>query len=447
MARDRIEQAHTRAGCGVECAVLFINCDRFRQINDTLGHDVGNEVLAMLAGRLSGTLRRAAAASSAGLADRGEALMARLSGDEFVVVLDNLRAPGDAHAVAQRLLDAAAQPYFTGGHRISCGISIGVVLEAQLSGDADAVLQHASLAMAEAKRAGGSRCLTFDPAMRDRVLRRSDIESELRRALLEDQLYVEYQPVVELQSAAGDAALAGCADDIAPAGCAGVEALVRWRHPTRGFVPPLEFIGVAEECGLIGAVGHFVLSTACRQFVAWQQQLGALAPRQLAVNLSRGQVGQDGFMDSVKAALRDSGIAPAQLQFEVTESLAVQDEALQDRLRELRAIGLTLALDDFGTGYSSLASLHLLPVDTIKIDRSFVNEVVESQHHRVLIEATVRVAESLQLGTVAEGIETAAQADALRRLGCRKGQGYHFSKPLSAAGLAQWLQRERPPPD
>jgi EAL domain-containing protein (putative c-di-GMP-specific phosphodiesterase class I) len=292
----------------------------------------------------------------------------------------------------------------------------------------------------------------FDPAMRERAVRRGDIESELRRALAESQLYVEYQPVVELQGAAGDIAQAGCAGDIpqsvcaadiAQSGCAGVEALVRWRHPTRGVVPPLEFIGVAEECGLIGALGHFVLSTACRQFVAWQQQLGALAPRQLAVNLSRGQVGEAGFVESVKAVLRDSGMTPAQLQFEVTESLAVQDEALQEALRELRAIGLKLALDDFGTGYSSLASLHLLPVDTIKIDRSFVNEVVESQHHRVLIEATVRVAESLQLGTVAEGIETLAQADALRRLGCRKGQGYLFSRPLAPAALSQWLQRER----
>jgi len=291
--------------------------------------------------------------------------------------------------------------------------------------------------MAEAKRAGGSRCVFFEQTMSDLAVRRGEIENDLRRALLEDQLFVEYQPVIDLQTPAGDAAQAGCA---------GVEALVRWKHPTRGIVPPLEFIGVAEECGLIGALGHFVLSTACRQFRAWQQQLGACAPHQLAVILSRGQVSQAGFVDSVKAVLRDSGIAPGQLQLEVTESLAVQDEVVQTYLRELRGIGVMLALDDFGTGYSSLACLHLLPVDTIKIDRSFVSEVVESRHHQVMIEATIRVADSLQLGTVAEGIETAAQADALRLLGCRKDQGYHFSKPLSAAGLTQWLQRDGPPP-
>jgi diguanylate cyclase (GGDEF)-like protein len=435
-ARDRIERsmASARAGSGVGCAVLFINCDRFRQINDALGNAVGNDVLAMMDERLRGTLRRVAVASPAVPTDRGDALVARLSGDEFVVVLDNVRAPSDANVVAQRLLDVTAQPFITGGHQISCSISIGVVLGEQVQGDADAVLQHASMAMGEAKRAGGSRCLFFDPAMRERVVHRGELESDLRRALLEDQLFVEYQPVVELQRAAADAAKTGCA---------GVEALVRWQHPTRGAVPPTEFIGVAEECGLIGAVGQFVLSTACRQFVAWQRQLGVRAPRQLAVNLSRGQVGQAGFVDSVKAALRDSGMAPGQLQLEVTESLAVQDEALQEHLRDLRGIGVALALDDFGTGYSSLASLHMLPVDTIKIDRSFVSEVVESQHHRVLIEATIQVADSLQLGTVAEGIETAAQADALRQLGCRKGQGYYFSRPLSAADLLKWLQRDR----
>jgi EAL domain-containing protein (putative c-di-GMP-specific phosphodiesterase class I) len=201
----------------------------------------------------------------------------------------------------------------------------------------------------------------------------------------------------------------------------------------------MEFIGVAEDCGLITALGEFVLDTACRQFVAWKSALGERAPRLLAVNLSRGQLGQPGFIASVERVLQASGMNPSQLQLEVTESLAAQDETVRACLVGLKELGLTLALDDFGTGYSSLASLHLLPVDTVKIDRSFVSEAVTSAHHRVLIEATVRVARSLDMGTVAEGIETAGQAAVVRSLGCEKGQGYLFSKPLQAAELTQWL--------
>jgi EAL domain-containing protein (putative c-di-GMP-specific phosphodiesterase class I) len=265
--------------------------------------------------------------------------------------------------------------------------------------------------------------------MQQRAMQRSGLESDLRQALALGEFFVVYQPVVGLQ---------GAGDGFDRA--AGVEALVRWQHPRRGLVPPAAFIGVAEECGLIGELGGFVLATACRQFVEWQAALGSRAPRLLAVNLSRGQLAQAGFLASVEAALTASGMPPAQLQLEVTESLAAQDEGVRDSLMALKALGLTLALDDFGTGYSSLASLHLLPVDTVKIDRSFVSEAVTSAHHRVLIEATVRVARSLRMGTVAEGIETEGQAAVVRELGCQKGQGYLFSKPLAAADLALWLQ-------
>jgi EAL domain-containing protein (putative c-di-GMP-specific phosphodiesterase class I) len=223
---------------------------------------------------------------------------------------------------------------------------------------------------------------------------------------------------------------------------AGVEALVRWRHPVRGVVPPFEFIEVAEQCGLIGALGDFVLTTACRDFVRWQGLLGPAAPKLLAVNLSRAQLAQPHFAASVHATLRDTGMQPSALQLEVTESLAAQDQEIQLRLHELKAVGVTLALDDFGTGYSSLSSLHLLPVDTVKIDRSFVCQADTSAHHRVLIEATVKVAQSLGMGTVAEGIETEEQARAVRELHCAKGQGYLFSRPLLDAALVEWV-RER----
>jgi EAL domain-containing protein (putative c-di-GMP-specific phosphodiesterase class I) len=261
-----------------------------------------------------------------------------------------------------------------------------------------------------------------------RAARRADIETELRHALVDEQLFVVYQPVVGL--------LADGATDHS----AGVEALVRWQHPVRGIRPPFEFIQVAEECGLIGAVGDFVLARACRDFMRWRAELGERAPRLLAVNLSRAQLGQPGWVGVVRSILQESGMAPDQLQLEVTESLAAQDLEIQQRLHELKALGIRLALDDFGTGYSSLSSLHMLPVDTVKIDRSFVCQADTSHHHRVLIEATVKVAQSLGMDTVAEGIETEAQSVAVRERHCSKGQGYFYSAPLTAAALAEWVR-------
>jgi diguanylate cyclase (GGDEF)-like protein len=399
-------------------AIIYINCDRFKQINDTLGRATGDEVLGLMADRLRSTLRQYTRGGRYAVI---ESVAARMDGDEFVVVLSDLKLLEDVHVVTQRLVDVLGQPYAIRTHQLHCTVSMGVVLRPQVTGDAATILQDASIAMVEAKRAGGARYVIFEPAMQERAARRSGIESDLRRAIVQQELFVVYQPVVGLQGSSGEVDRS-----------AGIEALVRWRHPTRGTIPPIEFIGVAEESGLISELGEFVLEAACSQFMQWQQQLGSRAPRHLAVNLSRGQLDNPGFVASVQR------MRPADLQLEITESLAAQDETVQLRLHDLKALGLTLALDDFGTGYSSLASLHLLPVDTIKIDRSFVTEAVTSAHHRVLIEATVQVAESLQMSTVAEGIETEEQAAVVQRLGCQKGQGYFFSKPLSAAEIVQW---------
>ncbi|BDT66644.1 hypothetical protein os1_08070 [Comamonadaceae bacterium OS-1] len=430
VALERLQRAMERGPeePGYAFAVLYLNCDRLQQINNTQGHAAGNEVLSMLSDRLRTTLR---ARNRLGQPHGGEQMAARVGGDEFVVVLDDLEQPDDVHVVAQRLLDVLAMPYGIGAQQLHCGVSMGIVLRAQTRGDADAVLQCASIAMVEAKRAGGGRYVVFEPDMYARAAQRSGTEAELRLALAEEQLFVVYQPVVGLL---GPARADGSVDR-----SAGVEALVRWQHPTRGVVPPFEFIGVAEECGLICALGDFVLATACRQFVQWQTALGASAPRLLAVNLSRAQLAQPDWVAFVAEVLRSTGMAPGQLQLEVTESLAAQDEAVQTCLHALKALGLTLALDDFGTGYSSLASLHQLPVDVVKIDRSFVSQSATSHHHRVLIEATVRVAHSLGMGTVAEGIETEAQAAIVRTLQCEKGQGYLFSKPLRADDLVRWI--------
>ena len=405
-------------------ALLFMNCDRFRQINDALGQAAGDRLLVQIGARIRAALRPPS--------DRidpkgGGQMAARTGADEFAVVLDGLRRREDAERVATRLLDALGRPYLLDGQDVTCKLSLGLVWSFDTGAGAGEMLRDASIAMVEAKRAGGARCVVFETAMRERAARRADIESDLRQALVDDQLFVVYQPVV------------GLGPDGATDHAAGVEALVRWQHPTRGVVSPFEFIPVAEESGLIGAVGDFVLRRACRDFAAWQRALGTRAPRLLAVNLSRAQLTEPGWADVVRDVLDEHGMRPDQLQLEVTESLAAQDQLVQGRLHELKAVGVTLALDDFGTGYSSLSSLHQLPVDTVKIDRSFVCQADTSHHHRVLIEATVKVAQSLGMSTVAEGIETEAQAAAVRAQACAKGQGYLFSRPLTSNALLEWL--------
>jgi diguanylate cyclase (GGDEF)-like protein len=411
-------------------ALLLMNCDRFRQINDALGQASGDRLLVQVGERLRATLRPPTDRIDPNAG--GGQMAARVGSDEFAVVLDGLRRREDAERVAARLLDALARPHQVMGQVLTCKLSMGLVWSDDAGEFADDMLRDASIAMVEAKRGGGARCVVFDPAMRQRAARRADIEADLRRALLEDQLFVVYQPVVGLR------------DDGATDFGAGVEALVRWQHPQRGLVPPFEFIPVAEESGLIGALGDFVLRRACRDFAAWQSALGERAPRLLAVNLSRAQLGEARWPATVREVLQQNGMHPSQLQLEVTESLAAQDQQVQQRLHELKAIGITLALDDFGTGYSSLSSLHQLPVDTVKIDRSFVSQADTSHHHRVLIEATVKVAQSLGMSTVAEGIETEAQAAAVRAQQCAKGQGYLFSRPLTSSALMEWLRASMP---
>ncbi len=424
---DRVQRAlsHAQRHPGYGFAVLFMDFDRFKQVNDTLGHAAGDELLRQIGRRIEDTLRPGDAVARVASEVH---TAARLGGDEFVVVLEGVRSADEARLVAERLLEVLARPYQLGSHTVQSSASIGIVA-ADRTADlgkhtADDVLRDADTAMYEAKRGGRGRCVMFDTAMHERVVRALETENDLRRALRDGELFVVYQPVVEMASG----------------GAVGVEALVRWRHPTRGVVPPVEFIALAEECGLIDAIGQQVLQAACRQFARWRSELGALAPREMAVNLSRAQLKMPGLVPEVRWVLEQNGMQPQELQFEVTESLAAQDERVQATLRELKALGVRLALDDFGTGYSSLACLHQLPVDTVKIDRSFVSHAETVEYHRVLIEATIRVAQTLGMTTVAEGIETAGQAALMARLRCDRGQGYLFAKPLPAAELARWLQ-------
>ena len=436
--REQLDAMLKRAGAhadGPQFALLFLNFDRFRQINDTLGQALGDRLLVTLADELLAAMAERGLGMPPGArridaAAGNSHLVARVGGDEFVVLLDGLRQPEEAERAALRLLDVLARPHMVAGREVPCRASIGVFWGAGAGGDADAVMRDASIAMIEAKHAGGARHVVFETAMRESAARRADIEDQLRTALAEEQLFVVYQPVVGLNAD-------GSTDH-----SAGVEALVRWQHPVRGLVPPFDFIGVAEECGLIDQIGDFVLLRACTDFMRWQRELGAHAPRLIAVNLSRAQLAQPDWTAKVAAILAQTGMEAASLQLEVTESLAAQDERTQLRLHELKALGIKLALDDFGTGYSSLSSLHLLPVDTVKIDRSFVCKADTSHHHQVLIEATVKVANSLGMNTVAEGIETEAQAQAVRAQQCGKGQGYLFSRPLPSEALVDWLMQK-----
>ena len=450
---ERLQHAieHARRNPGYGFAVLFMDFDRFKQVNDTLGHGAGDELLRQIAQRLQRAMRPGDAVARLNegtgtaidqtvVGAMNAPMAARLGGDEFVVVLDGVSDIERVSAIAHRLLADLSEPYTLDHTPVQSSVSIGVVLCADLKRHAgldveaepdaetlaEEVLRNADTAMYEAKRAGRGRWVLFDDSMHERVVRALEVEGDLRRALKEDELFVVYQPVVELASRR----------------LIGVEALVRWRHPQRGLVPPVDFISIAEECGLIDALGAFVLQTGCRQFMQWQQRLGSAGPQQLAVNMSRAQLQRSALVDDVRAVLQSNGMAPAQLQLEVTESLAAQDERVQATLRELKALGVHLALDDFGTGYSSLACLHQMPVDTVKVDRSFVEHAETVEYHRVLIEATIRVARTMGMTTVAEGIETEGQAELMRTLTCDRGQGYLFSRPLEAADLEAWARAQ-----
>jgi diguanylate cyclase (GGDEF)-like protein/PAS domain S-box-containing protein len=400
-------------------AVLFMDFDRFKQVNDTLGHNVGDELLRQIAARLKSYVR-----SRDEMFDKRLQMAARLGGDEFVVVLNNLHRDDEAELVAQRILDELSQPYEIGPHRLRSTASIGIVTTEHMAEDADSILRDADIAMYEAKRQGRGCFVVFHPLMRRRIRDDVSLENDLRQALELKQLFVVYQPVVDLNTRH----------------TSGLEALLRWRHPERGLVSPQSFVPVAETCGLISDIGLFVLEQACSDLRRMCLILDDRAPQFVSVNLSRAQLHHPHLVEQIKRAMRSADIAPKQLVLEVTESLAAQDNVVQSALQELRETGLSLSLDDFGVGYSSLSCLHELPVNIVKIDRSFVMEAMQSDFHRVMIEATIRMATTLHLSTVAEGIEHEDQAELMRQLGLEKGQGYLFSKPLALGDMIEWLQ-------
>jgi diguanylate cyclase (GGDEF)-like protein/PAS domain S-box-containing protein len=413
---DRLKQALARARWHQRLvAVLFLDIDHFKNINDSLGHDAGDRLLQELAKRLGGALRD------------GDTV-ARFGGDEFVILLDDVAAPGDVRALAHKLLAVLAAPFPAADAVLHVSASIGISLFPADGEDAATLLKHADTAMYRAKESGRNTSRFYSADMSARAFERLTLESALRHALAREELVLHYQPQVEIGSGRVLA----------------VEALLRWQHPELGLVTPTEFVPVLEETGLIVAVGEWVLRSACAAAAAWHA--GGHAGLRVAVNLSSRQFNDGGLVARVEAALAAAGLAPGQLELEITEGLLLHHgPATLEALAALRRLGVRVALDDFGTGYSSFTYLRRFPIDTLKIDRQFVLDLPDDANDAAITRAIVAMGQGMGLDLVAEGVETEAQRDFLAALGCTLMQGYLFSRPLPAAGVTALLaERNRP---
>jgi diguanylate cyclase (GGDEF)-like protein/PAS domain S-box-containing protein len=409
---DRVERA---LGRGIRrrnlFAVLFLDLDDFKTVNDSLGHAAGDELLVTIARRIESCLRP-------------EDTCARLGGDEFAVMIENIAGPDGAVTVARRILGVMGEPLAILGSDVSVRGSVGIALGTGEQTTSE-IMRSADLAMYRAKNDGKGRYALYEPSMHESVLERLGLKADLQRAVVADEFEVHYQPIITLQSGA----------------IAAVEALLRWRHPERGLVLPGEFIGLAEETGLILPLGRLVLYRACEQVAYWRS-IGH-ADLGVSVNISAKQLSSRHLPAEVHAALTESSLDPTGLTLEITESMLLDSHVVIGRLEELKALGVRIAIDDFGTGYSSLNYLRRFPVDTLKIAKAFVDELCSSPEQERLVAAILRLGSTLGLETVAEGIEDQSQRDRLRALKCRYGQGYYFSRPVPAHELDAALLRAR----
>ena len=394
-------------------AILFLDLDRFKVVNDSLGHQVGDELLVAVARRLEQCLRT-------------EDTVARLGGDEYGILLDRIRNVADAARVAQRILKSLAEPVNLSGYEVYTSASIGIVDSATAHGLPEYMIRSADMAMYRAKGAGKARYEMFDRAMHADALARLQLETDLRHAVQREEFVAHYQPVISLET--GE--------------IAGFEALIRWKHPERGLVPPNDFIPLAEETGMILPMGQWILAEACKQVAGWQQAFPRAEPLSIGVNLSVKQFAQPDLREHIADIVRTTGVLPNTLKLEITESVIAgnPDHAITV-LDGLKTIGIEIYMDDFGTGYSSLSYLTHLPIDCIKIDRSFVSQMEIKDRHFQLVRTILTLARTVNLRAVAEGVESTPQLLALRKLGCEFGQGYLFSRPLPSTEIEALLER------
>ncbi|SMH60563.1 sensor domain-containing protein [Azospirillum agricola] len=413
---DRIGQAldrNKRTGAR-QFATILIDLDRFKSINDALGTATGDRLLRIIAKRLDNSRRI------------GDTL-ARLSADEFAILLDDIDDAGDALGAAERMAQAISRPVNLDGHDIVLTASIGIALSATGYEKPEDMLRDASLAMYRAKSGGRARIDVFDGNLRRQAMAVMRTEADLRTALEQDQLCLHYQPIVSLKTGA----------------IAGFEALMRWNHPDRGLVPPMEFIPLAEESGLILPMGRWALEEATRQLVAWQRQFPRPTPLFMSVNVSPRQFRDDDLAGVVEDLLERTAIPPSSLKLELTESLLMQDpDKCREVMRRIRAMDVRLSIDDFGTGYSSLAYLHSFPVDTLKIDRTFVKALSSGEGNAAIVQVIATLATILNMDVVAEGVESESEAEYLRDIMCQYAQGYHFARPTPAAAAERLLVAE-----
>jgi diguanylate cyclase (GGDEF)-like protein len=407
---ELLREAEDLEAKGDAFAVLFIDVDNLKPVNDSLGHEAGDTLLRAVTQRMLDSVR-------------GEDTVARLSGDEFAVLLCGMNSNDTALVVAERVLASLKTPVAIGDHLVRASVSIGLATSDACASSGISLLRAADMAMYVAKTAGKGRCEIFEPALHTAQVEREQLRADLHEALDAGQLVLFYQPIVDLPTQQ----------------VTGFEALLRWQHPERGLVPPLEFISLAEETGLIVPIGRWVLQEATRQAAAWQQT-SPLGRLRISVNVSVRQFQHPDLLGDVSTSLLRSGLDPSLLTLEITESLFVQDAANTARkLEEIKELGVRLALDDFGTGYSSLSYLRRFPIDTLKIDKSFIDGVATSSEACAVAAAIVQLGQTLRMEVVAEGLEDADQLQALNDLSCPLGQGYHFARPLPAAEAQELL--------
>jgi len=414
---------HAKRRKDILFAILFLDLDGFKMINDSLGHLIGDQLLLGVANRLEKCLR-----STDTLARLGESFtVARLGGDEFTVLLDDLKDPNDAKTAAERLMKALAPPFVLGGKEVFTSVSIGIALSNSAYEQPEDMLRDADTAMYRAKSLGKARFEVFDADMRASVMARLQLETDLRGALEREEFRNFYQPIVSLDSGQ----------------IVGFEALLRWQHPTRGLIGPEEFILVAEETGLIRELGWWNLKEACRQMSDWRTGPNSHNDLIISVNLSAKQFLQPNLVADIRKLLHELALAPDALKLEITESAVMADpSAAVEMLRQMKSVGIRLAIDDFGTGYSSLSYLHRFPLDTLKIDRSFIRDVRNNGEGMEIAKTILPMANNLHLDVIAEGVETFEQIALLRQLHCKYAQGYYFSKPLSAENTTALLEGE-----